>query len=458
MSLYGQGTLLIFKVLTENLGVSIFADNNIDIDQFHNSTDKKLFEHILQHQKEYSKLPDIKTIKKSFPELREVLIPQEPLSFFVDLFFTSYKRYVLEVMSKGIADGINHDQDLDLIIADVLEANAMLSKNSNRKEIASTLTLSQAISQAVEAARKRRQQGTEISGVSFGFDFIDKVTDGAQGGDFITIAARPKAGKTHILCNAANAAYDQGKRVMIATFEMKAIQLARRILERRTNMSSKSMKFGQLTTRSEKRILKHIEELKAFEAEGKSFTIYHGSLFTTVDKLAAKISEINPDVLFVDGAYLLKLSRGSRGLWETVSESASFLKDVALTRNIPVIATYQLNREGVGKKGGADNMMYSDTMSQLASLAFILKKVEEGTSGEATTWGSSLKRILKIDRDRDGESAEVEVELSFGKKPFAVTKVIQGDLSHIGYGKAEEEEYINDRPFGGCLGGFSTAK
>lgn len=50
------------------------------------------------------------------------------------------------------------------------------------------------------------------------------------------------------------------------------------------------------------------------------------------------------------------------------------------------------------------------------------------------------------------------MELSFGKKPFAVTKVIQGDLSHIGYGKAEEEEYINDRPFGGCLGGFSTAK
>ena len=41
MSLYGQGTLLIFKVLTENLGVSTFADNNIDIDQFHNSTDKK---------------------------------------------------------------------------------------------------------------------------------------------------------------------------------------------------------------------------------------------------------------------------------------------------------------------------------------------------------------------------------------------------------------------------------
>lgn len=456
MASYSNGSILISKVLTEKLPITVFTDNNISEDNFTNQKDKELFNYIIEHQKDYGKLPDIAVARKKFPDIKDIKLPQESVDFFVDRFIESYKTYLLRLTAEGIAEGLNKDEDVDSIISSLAEANTLLQQNAGRKEINSLIPLSEACETALEAAVKRRRQTEEISGVSFGFEFIDKVTDGAQKGDFITIAARPKVGKTHILCNAANAAYDQGKRVMVATFEMPPIQLARRIIERRTNMPAKNLKFGQVTTFGEKKLRKHFVELKGQEASGHSMMVYHGSLFTTIDKLSSKISEVNPDVLFVDGAYLLKLSKGNNKLNETVAESASFLKNIAMARDIPVIATYQINREGIGKKGGSDNMMYSDAMAQLASIAFILKFMEETNTQESTSWGSALKRVLKIDRDRDGEAAEVEVELNFGRKPFRITRVISGDLSHIGYGKADEE-FSDSKPFN-CLDGFSAAE
>lgn len=456
MAAYSKGSILIFKVLTEKLPITIFTDNEISEDKFTNQKDRELFDFVVEHQKDYGKLPDVDIARKKFPDLRDIKLPQESVDFFLDRFIEGYKTHILRLTAEGIANGLNSEESVDSIIESLSEANSILQKSSSRKEINSLIPLSLACDLAIDSAIKRRKQTEAIAGVSFGFDFLDRVTDGAQDGDFITIAARPKVGKTHILCNAANAAYDQGKRVLIATFEMPPIQLARRIIERRTNMPAKNLKFGQITTFGEKKLQKHVIGLKSSEAAGHTMMIYHGSLFTTIDKLSAKIAEVNPDVMFVDGAYLLKLSKGNSKTHETVAESATFLKNIALTRGIPVIATYQINRDGIGKKGSADNMMYSDAMSQLASIAFILKFIEETNSRESTSWGSGIKRVLKIDRDRDGESAEVEVELNFGRKPFRITRVISGDLSHIGYGKAEDE-YSDSKPFN-SLDGFSLAE
>lgn len=456
MAAYSKGSILIFKVLTEKLPITIFTDNEISEDKFTNQKDRELFDFVVEHQKDYGKLPDIDIARKKFPDLRDIKLPQESVDFFLDRFIEGYKTHILRLTAEGIANGLNSEESVDSIIESLSEANSILQKSSSRKEINSLIPLSEACETALEAAVKRRSQTEEISGSSFGFDFLDKVTDGAQGGDFITISARPGNGKTHLLCNSANASYDQGQRIMVATFEMPPVQLARRIIERRTNMPSRNMKFGQITSFGERKLQDHIVELKNREASGHSMTIYHGSLFTTIDKLSAKIAEVSPDLILVDGAYLLKLSKGRGSKWETVSESAEFLKDVCSTRNIPVIATYQLNRNTTKNSSGIDTVMYSDAIGQLASIAFTIKKPEEAKTGESSSWGSAMKRIIRIDKGREGEAAEVEAELNFGRKPFRITRVISGDLSHIGYGKAEDE-YSDSKPFN-SLDGFSLAE
>lgn len=449
-----SGSLLLCKILTEKLTSSVFADYDIKEHQFVNQDDRELYNFVMEHNKEYGKLPSMVATKKQFPAITNLLLPSEPLDYFVKTFMNAYKKYVLVGTAEGIATAMNKDEDLDSIIESLAESHSMLQGIYSKKEINTLIPLSDAFLSAIEAAVKRRRQTDEISGASFGFDFLDKVTDGAQGGDFIVISARPKMGKTHILCNAANSAYDQGRKVMIATFEMTALQFARRLIERRTNISSKNVKFGNLSFHGEKKIRDHVVELKGHEATGHSLMIYNGSLYTRTDILAAKIDEVNPDILFVDGAYLLKLSKGNKSTWETVAEAASFLKDLALQRNIPVVATYQLNRGTTKKSSALDTIMYSDAIGQLASIAFSIKSPEEANTGESASWGSSLKRIIRIDAGREGEAAEVEVELNFGRKPFRVTRVIHGDLAHIGYGKGSDEEDQGSM-FG--LNGFVTA-
>lgn len=431
---YGIGTTTLLYLSENELNVNDLRSLNVTAEHFVLEGDKKVHKFCLTHFIRYRKMPERAVIVAKFPQIADYEAPPEPLQFFADKMIDLYQRQKVLDLSAELATGVRGDTDVLETLVEASKAITHIQKSGLEATTTSgkVVTLSEGMQQALDAAVKRRHLTGEVLGAPFGFDFLDQVTDGAQPGDFITIAGRPASCKTHIICNSANAALDSSFKPMFATFEMPIVQLSRRLAERRTNLSSKQLKFGRISTRGQGVIEQEIADLKTREDAGKVFNIFQGDLYTQAELLEARINEIEPTVLYVDGAYLLRVGKGS-AQHEHVTEGAHFLKNIALKYNIPVIATYQLNRRGVGKNAGIDTMMYSDAMAQLASVALIIKTPEEANTGQPTQWGSSIRRILVIDKGRDGEKGEVEVELNFGMRPFRVTKVLNiGDIEHLG--------------------------
>lgn len=433
MFTFSAGTNLLLKLIKDRLSLDFLHIHQITPEIFHVSGDKAIYDFLQDYSDKYNRLPDEILVHKSFPETKSIKLPDAPIQFFMD---KARDRFIKYFLAEGLTE-LKRKLENDDPTPDLLELLEELSKTmayaSASTDIHKVRTMSQIIESALKQAIIRRRKTDEISGVSMGFDFLDAVTNGAQPDDFITWSGRPGSAKTHLMLNSFNAAFDQGKNPMFATFEMSPEQLATRLVERRLGISSKSLRFGQFTSFAEKRIVDHIEELLIIEQNKYSGFMYNGGMSSNVHNLIAEVKLRKPGALFVDGAYLLQAGKRNKAKWEVVSETATELKQCAMNLHIPVIASYQLNRSGKGKNAGLDTIMYSDAMAQLASVAFTIKKPEEAQSGHSSSWGSAIRRIIQIDKGREGENASIEVELSFGNKPFKIVNIISGDLSHLGY-------------------------
>jgi replicative DNA helicase len=86
-----------------------------------------------------------------------------------------------------------------------------------------------------------------LSGVSTGFEKLDKLTSGWQPSDLIIIAARPGMGKTALtLSMARNIAVTKQIPVAFFSLEMSSIQLITRLISSETGLSSEKLRTGKL--------------------------------------------------------------------------------------------------------------------------------------------------------------------------------------------------------------------
>jgi len=86
-----------------------------------------------------------------------------------------------------------------------------------------------------------------LSGISTGFEKLDKLTSGWQPSDLIIIAARPGMGKTALtLSMARNIAVMKQIPVAFFSLEMSSIQLITRLISAETGLSSEKLRTGKL--------------------------------------------------------------------------------------------------------------------------------------------------------------------------------------------------------------------
>lgn len=417
---YGSGITLLLHLINKNGTFKELKERGIEYDHFIAVNDKAAYKYCHAHFKKYGKLPSRPVFLTRFKAASTFVVPDEPTSFFCDNVKKAHLKHKFREACTTALDAVD-TESIETVVSDTLGKMRNLNKVSS--DTIEIRTLSENMDSTLAAAIARRTHSGKCSGASLGFELVDRVTDGAQPGDFITIAGRPSSCKTQILCNAANSEFDAGGRPLLCSFEMPLLSLGRRIASMRTNISSKDMKFGRVNTKHERVLRQEIDDLRFCEEAGKRMTLLKGGLRTGLDTIDAYINEIQPTSLFIDGAYLLR-AHGQTKTHEHVLETAHGIKDLAFRYNIPAICTYQINRDGKGNKASIDNMMYSDAMAQLASIAFILKFTEEDELGTPSTWGASVRRILEIGKGREGEKLSAEVELNFGHRPFRVISVL----------------------------------
>ena len=188
----------------------------------------------------------------------------------------------------------------------------------------------------------RHKNGGGFEGISTGFDNLDGLTQGLNGGDYFIIGARPSMGKTAFsLALAENIARAEGD-VLYFSVESTKESLTSRMISSSSGVESTKIKSAQLVDNDWNSLTAGVTRLMNLPIhfiDIPSIDISHASAIARKFNRKKKVKAI-----FIDYIQLMT-AKGCKGEYETVSEVSRGLKALAKDCDAPVIALAQLSRE-----------------------------------------------------------------------------------------------------------------
>ena len=203
-----------------------------------------------------------------------------------------------------------------------------------------------------------KQEG--LSGVSTGFDKLDKLTSGWQPSDLVIIAARPGMGKTALaLSMARNISVKQDIPVAFFSLEMSSVQLITRLISSETGLSSDKLRTGKLADHEWQQLNIKVSDLESaplYIDDSPSLTIFE--LRAKARRLA---SSHGIKLIIIDYLQLMNIGSSNKAgnREQEISTISRNLKALAKELDIPVIALSQLSR-AVETRGGTKRPILSD--------------------------------------------------------------------------------------------------
>ncbi|MDP0589382.1 MAG: replicative DNA helicase [Candidatus Endonucleobacter bathymodioli] len=186
--------------------------------------------------------------------------------------------------------------------------------------------------------------GNAITGISTGFQDLDKMTSGLQSSDMIIVAARPSMGKTTFAMNLVeNALLSSEKGVVVFSLEMPSEQLMMRMLSSLGRIDQSKTRSGQLEEDDWPKLLSAVERIKdrqlfIDDASGVS----PQEIRSRVRRIVREHGEIG--MIMIDYLQLMTIPGFSEGRTNEISEISRSLKSIAKEFCVPVVALSQLNR------------------------------------------------------------------------------------------------------------------
>ena len=276
----------------------------------------------------------------------------------------------------------------------------------------------------------------EVTGVSTGWDRIDKMTTRLHEGELIIVAARPAMGKSAWAVNlATNVAINSKKTVAFFDLEMSAESLATRMIAGVGHVEGYKLATGKLNEDWDKvnEAISKLEDTNLYIEDLAGTTI--GDIRSKCRKLAN--SEKGLDLVIIDYLQLIS-STGNYGTnrQQEVSDISRSLKLMALELKVPVVALAQLSRavEQRQKKESSRPMLSdlreSGSIEQDADIVAFLYREDYYTNKKLETKDDTSDTEFIIAKHRNG--AVGTVPLRFKKnisKFFSIFDENSGDKS-----------------------------
>lgn len=186
---------------------------------------------------------------------------------------------------------------------------------------------------------------SDMTGVTTGFDDLDKKTAGMQPSDLIIVAARPSMGKTTFAMNLVeNALMASNRPVLVFSLEMPADQLVTRMLSSLGRIDQTRIRTGKLEDDDWPKLTTAVNIMRdkplfiddtagispnEMRARARRIVREHGDL----------------SLIMVDYLQLMQIKTGNtEGRTAEISEISRSLKALAKELECPVVALSQLNR------------------------------------------------------------------------------------------------------------------
>lgn len=348
------------------------AEASITPKFFLDTDNRRVFETILDYQSEHGAVPTLRAIRLDEPTYKFMQV-DEPISFLIERIRDDHALSIIQAGMEQVVDAYDHaDTDaalsyLAMIIADV--NNALPSTRDSNVSDTGDDRLAHYLAM--------RDKDDTLLGAPTGFHALDMATQGLQPEQLVTFVGPPKAGKSTILLLAAIAAWAFGLRPLLFTFEMSIQEMTTRLDSFRARISHHRLQRGALK-RSEWDLLeKSINQMSAMPDFWFSADINNA---TTLSGIAAKVDKIKPDVVYVDGVYLMQDEFGEeQGTPKALTNLTRGFKRMAQNKRIPIAITTQVLEWKMDRKKGitSNSVGYSSSFAQDSDALIGIERTED---------------------------------------------------------------------------------
>ncbi len=342
----------------------------------------------------------------------------------------SIRRKLITAGNEISAESFNGEGKAALDLLDTAESKVFAISEAVSKSRSDFIPIVKAIDSVKERIVELKNHDS-TSGVSTGFQDLDKKTDGFHPGELIIVAGRPSMGKTALALNIATTVALRGLPVGIFSLEMGEDELAKRLISAYGNIPHEVLKNGKLEEEHWTNFWKATQDLRDTQLlidPADSLSI--GKIRSRARKLKSRYGQLG--LIVVDYLQLVTVDGAGRENRATeVAEISRGLKGLARELNVPVVALSQLSRKVEDRRDSKKPLMSdlreSGAIEQDADVILFLHR-EYIYNKEA----DEKEALLIIGKQRSGPVGEIPM-------------IFDGEYVRFqqrAYGWQEDENYV----------------
>lgn len=388
---------------------------------------QRVWEWILGYWREYSSVPTSGALKADFPTYR-LIKSDEPLQFFIDELRARRRHFLLQGGLLEAIELIQDDRDTPKALQVIQSAISLLSVET-AADVDTNLV--ETWETRMSNYRDLRDLPDGLRGYPTGFESIDAAISGLQAQQLITLVGLPKSGKSTFLLKMAQSVHEHGEIPLFVGFEMSNHEQEARYDAMVAGIDHQRLLSGRLKDTEMARLEASLEERKGMHPFYLSSDV---SSSQTLSGLAGKIEQYHPDVLFVDGVYMMMDEiTGEQNTPQSLTNITRGMKRLAQTKKIPIVQTTQALDWKVSKKKGltSQGIGYSSSFLQDSDVLFGVESLEEDPNA---------KRLSVLDA-RSAPRMKV---------------IVTWDWSTGDFTEGAVEEMTAERPLAQRMGGYSS--
>ncbi|ART57156.1 hypothetical protein CBP36_19815 (plasmid) [Acidovorax carolinensis] len=312
------------------------------------------------------------------------------------------ERRLKDVIGKA-QEIVTGDQALDQKSSEIHS----LLEGANESRALPIVSAGKAAAQFLTEMAERAKSGHRFPGIETGFSELDQLLCGLSGGQMIVLAARPGIGKTALALGISKNVASSGKNVLVASLEMKATELSKRLISSISGVDGKLLKTGAMTEAEWAAAVSAAETLDALPLD---FVDIPSVTLAAITALARRLRRAGRlDLLVIDYLQIIK-TVGTRGTREQeISALTRGIKELAMSLGIPVLLLSQLNRGlelRANKRPVLSDLRESGSIEQDADVVVFLHN-EDAMGGKSLHMAQSTEIIVA--KARDAEIGDIEL-------------------------------------------------
>jgi replicative DNA helicase len=375
---------------------------------------RRVYEYLLDHWRRFSTPPDLAVVGAAFPSYDWPVFGQS-IDYFIDGLRQRRKKVILtDALNQAATFYQTPDEPAAI---DMVEQTLHTALLEVRMQTAPTYDVNffDEIDNILDRLDERERDPGYLRGISTGFRGIDYVTGGFQPGQLVVIIGLPKSMKSSTLLYMATRVRAQAKVPLFLGFEMSNEEQQDRLVSLYSEVGLTKVMNGEFNTRERREIERALRMMAQSPIDFITSVDMESAL--TVPGIQAKIVEYHPDVVLIDGAYLMQseLPKAEPGSAQALANIARELKKLAQAQRIPIIVTTQATEtRAKGGKLTAASAMYTQAWRQSADVMI-------GTEREDMEGDDSGEVIIKtkVLASRAGPRAESVIAWDWSKGTVA---------------------------------------